>query len=294
MRVDQRPYADLCLSLRTAYYDFPQVIGIETLALCNARCGFCPYPKMERKGQRMPDETVEKILDDVASIAGRPPFRFNLSRVNEPFLDTRVLEISAEINRRLPEAGHVFFSNASPLDEAALLRLSRIRNVCFLNLSVNDHRPEQYEAVMGLPFARTCQRLRTIHEMKAANVLDFPVVLSRVGDGTAADKAFSAWVEECYPLFRGQVNPRGGWLGAIEGASGQAPDVGCTQWFKLHFLADGRSAFCCIDSDARLGDGDATSKHVIHQIYNSPARRRLREVASRLEINACRHCPLLA
>jgi len=92
--------------------DFPAVISIETMSLCNAVCDFCPYPGLERKGERMPDELINKILDDVADIQDRPAWEVNLSRVNEPFLDNRVLDISEEIERRFPEAQHMFFCSA--------------------------------------------------------------------------------------------------------------------------------------------------------------------------------------
>jgi MoaA/NifB/PqqE/SkfB family radical SAM enzyme len=36
-----------------------------------------------------------------------------LARDNEPFLDTRIWDITAEIERRLPEARHLLFSNGT-------------------------------------------------------------------------------------------------------------------------------------------------------------------------------------
>ena len=43
------------------YLDYPREVTIETLALCNAACEFCPYPDLERQGTRMSDALVEKI-----------------------------------------------------------------------------------------------------------------------------------------------------------------------------------------------------------------------------------------
>lgn len=290
----EQEYQNRFLSLGPAYLHFPEVIGIETLALCNAACDFCPYPGLERKGDSMPDRLVTKILDDIQTVSSRPPFRFNLSRVNEPFLDPRIFDISQEINRRFPEAGHAFFSNGTPLNERNLLRLASIRNVCFLNVSVNDHRPEEYERTMGLPYARILARLDLLHRMKSAGILGFPVIVSRVGDGTAADSEFRQWVGRRYPDFQVAINARGDWIGAVPAPIIAAPDIGCTQWFKLHFLADGRSPFCCIDSDARRGAGSAESCHVIHEVYNTPARLEIRtRLLSRRAIDFCRSCPIL-
>ena len=290
-------YQKVFLALRDGpYIDFPAVVGIETMSLCNARCDFCPYPNLDRKGESMPDQLIEKILSDIESIQDRPPFQVNLSRVNEPFLDTRVFAISSDIERRLPEARHMFFSNGTPLTEKNLLRLAELKRVGFLIVSVNEHRAQRYEEVMGLPFAKTLARLDVMHRMKAAGVLTFPIMLSKVGDGTAADGEFLQWGTNTYPLFSGMVPARSSWMGATPPLPGAAaPDVGCRQWFELHFLANGKSALCAIDSDGRHGTGDPRSQHSVHEIYNHPLNRNRRlAIASRFQIESCRSCTMLA
>ena len=42
-------YSDHLESLRDSRYaDYPNQIGLESRALCNATCDFCPYPTMRR------------------------------------------------------------------------------------------------------------------------------------------------------------------------------------------------------------------------------------------------------
>src|SRR5262249_27338104 len=41
---------DLARLRRRPYLDYPQEVHIETLAMCNATCTFCPYPTMDRQG----------------------------------------------------------------------------------------------------------------------------------------------------------------------------------------------------------------------------------------------------
>jgi hypothetical protein len=291
-----RAYQESFLEMRNGLYlDFPAVVGIETLALCNATCNFCPYPGMERKNDRMPDAVLEKILRELEEVSPRPSFHINLSRVNEPFLDTRVLDISAEVERRLPEASHMFFSNGTPLTEKTLLQLSSLKKVDFLNISMNDHRQENYEAVMGLSFERTIRRINLIHEMKSGGQLPFKIFLTRVGDGSGFDAQFLEWVQVNYPAFSGIVTVRSNWMGAVDTLVGFAPNVGCRQWFQLHLLANGKEAFCCIDSNGTYGRGNAESHHVIHEIYNRRDRRQLRcEALSRLTIPQCASCSMLA
>jgi hypothetical protein len=288
-------YQDRVLELKNGpYLDFPATISLETLSLCNAACSFCPYPSLPRKGQMMPDALIEKIFSDVEQIQTRPPFQVTLSRVNEPFLDTRIFEISAEIERRFPEATNFFFSNGTPLNEKNLMRLAELRSVAFLNISVNDHRPKQYEETMALPFDRILARLELLQRMKLSDILKFPIFVSRVGDGTSADEDFLEWVRSAYPSLTGLLTIRGNWLGAVDGHVGAVPDVGCRQWFKLHVLADGKEAFCCIDSDGAHGMGDARHQHVIYEIYNHPLKKKLRvETPSRTEVSVCKGCPML-
>jgi hypothetical protein len=288
-------YQDEVLALRDGpYLEFPATISVETLSLCNAACDFCPYPGLERKGERMPDALIEKILNDISDIAIKPSFKFCLARVNEPFLDTRIFAISREIERRFPQASNFFFSNGSPLTEKNLLALAELQRVDYLNISVNDHRREEYERIMRLPFEHIRRRLDVLCKMKSSGVLRFPVYVSRVADGTPADQAFLDWVHAEYPALSGLVKVRGNWLGTIEGDLTAAPDAGCRQWFELHILTNGRAAFCCIDADGRHGAGDARHEHVIHEIYNHPARKHLRkQVDSRRQVNLCQTCPML-
>ena len=77
------PYQAPFLALRNGpYLEFPDVVSIETLSLCNATYNSCPYPALNRKGEAMPDELIEKILADIEGIENRPPFQVNLSRVD--------------------------------------------------------------------------------------------------------------------------------------------------------------------------------------------------------------------
>ncbi len=287
-------YQSQVLALRAGpYMDFPSTVTIETMALCNAACDFCPYPGLERKGQVMSDEFIEKVFQELEEIPNRPPFKMSLSRVNEPFLDTRIFDISKEIERRFPEATNFFFSNGSPLTEGNLLRLAELKRVDYLVLSVNDHRSQRYESIMRLPFDRIVARLSLVNSMKESGVLQFPVYASRVGDGSSADADFLDWVRRNYPALSGIVTVRGDWMGKVVGNIASAPDIGCRQWFELHILANGRAAFCCIDAEGSHGGGDARSQHVIHHVYNHPARRRIREMNSRRDVDLCRTCPML-
>ena len=278
---------------RSPYLDYPAHVHMETLSLCNARCNFCPYPGLERKGHRMPDALIEKILDDLRAIPRILPFQLSPFKVNEPFLDSRLFDVLAAIEAKLPHATITLTTNASPLTEAALDGLARVKNLGYLWVSLNDHRPAAYEATMGLPWERTQQRLAMLHARRRAGALAGRVVLSRVGDGTRADAEFCDWVVRRYPGFEPSIFRRGGWLGQVETATAAVPDVGCTRWFDLSITSTGTVAHCCMDGRAEWPIGDVTTQHAL-EIYNAPHYRALRERAlTRLQASPCRTCSFL-
>lgn len=286
-------YQRLVESLRTsAYMEFPREIAIETMAVCNAACSFCPYPQLQRKGERMPDALVEKIIEDLGDIPRALPFVISPFKVNDPLLDVRIFDILERCNERLPNAKLRMFTNASPLTSKHIARLNKVQNLEHLWISLNHHDPLRYEQVMQLPWKRTMEKLELLHAAVAAGELSVPVYASRVGDGSADDEAFAAFVRERFPLFKPLLVAQSTWLGQVEGllAMETLPAVGCGRWFELSITATGEVAFCCMDGKAEYPIGDVAKSHVL-EVYNAPAFRVYREkFATRLEGAPCSVC----
>jgi tetratricopeptide (TPR) repeat protein len=289
-----QPYQDKVDQLRQSpYMDYPAHVHLETMSLCNAACTFCPYPTLERQGTTMPLELIEKVIDDLTAIPPTLPFQLSPFKVNEPFLDKRLFYILDLCNDKLPNACLTLTTNASPLTEKKLDQLAAVKNLGYLWVSLNDHRPEVYEATMKLPWPRTFERLQLLARKQAAGQLPFRVVLSRVGDGSAADAAFCDWVREHFPACEPSVFPRGSWLGQVDTPVGQVPAVGCTRWFDVSITSTGVVAHCCMDGQAQWPLGDINRQHVL-EIYNAPHYRRLRQQAvTRAEVEPCNRCTFL-
>ena len=203
--------------------DFPAHVHLETMAQCNAACNFCPYPGLERKGTVMDDALIAKVVNDLADIPRLHTFQLSPFKVNEPFLDKRLFDLLDVFTARLPNAKLTLTSNASPITLDKLQRLAGFSNLDYLWISFNDHRQAEYESTMQLPYRRTIERLQMIHKAKAEGWLSLRVVLSRVGDGTAADLEFRQWVEKNYPLFSASIFPRGEWIGQAPSANISSP-----------------------------------------------------------------------
>lgn len=281
------------LHRHSPYMDYPHHVHFETQALCNAACNFCPYPQLDRKGSRMSDALIEKVVNDLQEIPQNIPFQISPLKVSEPFLEKRLFNIMRLINDKLPNAELSLTSNATPITEQKLSMLSHVQNLAYLWISFNDHRPAEYEQTMKLPYARTIEKLDLIHSYKSTGRLNIQTVLSRVGDKSAADEEFCQWVKTHYPLFSPYVFTRGGWLGQVktnEETVREVPNTGCLRWFELSITATGQVAHCCMDGNLKYPIGDITTQHVL-EVYNAPHYRKLRErTVSRRHVDPCNQC----
>ena len=119
-------YQQSFLSLRKGSgLDFPIHVHIETQAICNAACNFCPYPRLERKGEVMPTSMFEKIVDDLTAIPRLHKFQLSLFKVNEPLMEPRLYQFLELIREKLPNAVPTITTNASLLTDEHIQNLSK-------------------------------------------------------------------------------------------------------------------------------------------------------------------------
>lgn len=279
---------------RTSSIDFPSHIHIETQAVCNAACNFCPYPDLERKGEVMPTALFEKVINDLCAIPKLHRFQLSPFKVNEPLMEPRLYQFLELTQSKLPNAVITLTTNASLLNASHISNLSK-QNLGYLWVSFNDHRKVEYQETMRLPFQRTYENLQLLHSEKSAGRFNPRVVLSRVGDGTSADTDFAQWVRHEFPHFESSIFPRGDWMGQVK--SHQLNDIGlscgCSRWFELSITATGEVALCCMDGQAKHIIGDIKVQSVL-EVYNSPEYRGLRtQVVNRQDVNFCKSCTFL-
>jgi len=176
--------------LRAEYLEQPHEVSIETQTVCNAACVFCPYPRLERKGTKMTDELLYGLLDQMR---GWKPFLLSPFKVSDPLLEPRLDAILGYVNRHIPQAEIRIFTNGSALTHRQAEMLHRAENLT-LYVSLNSHRPDEYEATMGLKWERTKRNLDMLHDSDFRH----PVHVLRVG----RDPAFTAYVWQQWPAFQ--------------------------------------------------------------------------------------------
>jgi len=272
--------------------DYPGAVHLETWAQCNAACVFCPYPTLDRKGDRMSDDLIEKILTDLEDIPKDQPFYFSPFKVNEPFLDKRLLPLLEDVNQRLPNAILNIFSNGTPITEKKIDRLAKLSNVRFLWISLNEHRPKEYWDTMRLKLSTTIKKLDLLHSKKESGGFPHKVVISRVTDSTFSDDEFYGCIKSRYPLFEVTLLKREAWIDFHEhkAIEQQVPHTKCNRWSEIDITSTGVVSLCCMDGQAKYTIGDVSKQHVL-DVYNSPAYRRMREgEKTRQAYEPCNRC----
>lgn len=277
--------------MREQYLDWPHEISIETFSKCNAACVFCPYPTLERIGTKLPDEVLDRIIEELKDHPH--PFIISPFKVNEPLLDKRLIPFCRKVNAELPNAILRLFTNGSALTSRHIEDIAGLRNVGHLWISLNDHRPDEYERVMSLPFARTAANLDMLHLAVTDGEFRHPVVVSKVAVGGLADPLnaeFRAYVNERWPMFSPFVVKADAWLGDVDFGSDQIPDAPCGRWFEMSITATGKVALCCMDGEGKFPLGDITTQ-TLFEVYNNPRWRENRvKMWSRANYHPCSTC----
>ena len=254
--------------LHAEYLDQPHEVSLETLSLCNAACSFCPYPTIERKGNKMSDALIDLIIGEMTTFDR--PFFFSPFKLNEPLLDNRLFNILHRVERDTIARSRVF-TNGAPLTQRKIDQLAAVGNIYHLWVSLNSHIKEEYEALMQIPFDRTVERLDNLHNQ------DFPhaVMLSTVGH---PNEDFRRYCFDRWPKFESVAIQRSEWLGYTYSQVDSVPDTPCERWFELSIQSTGEVAHCCMHdgTDKRYNIGDIT-KQTLLEVYNAPFWRERRE-----------------
>lgn len=282
-----------------AYLRQPREVSIETFALCNAACTFCPYPSLERKGTKMPGTLIARLLAEMKD--WREPFFISPFKVNEPFLDNRLQLFCESILEQIPLAKLRLFTNGQPLTDAHLNWVKNIpsERLAHLWISLNEFEAPAYRQLMAVDFKIVRTRLDNLHARIVNST--FPrshrIEVSRVSDAVNSlkyserDIRFLQYVYDRWPRFQGQIIKRDGWLGHVDPSLPDVPlNRTCGRWWELSICADGVAALCCMDGTGEFKVGNVWESSLL-DIYNQPElfRRRERSLA-RHGIEPCQRC----
>lgn len=272
----------------------PREISIETLTLCNARCEFCPYDTLDRKGARMSDELLVSILNQLRE--WREPFHISPFKVNEPFLDKRFLPLCRDIVEGLPMAKIRIFTNGSRFTNdnvAELMDLppSRIEHIW---VSLNTTDADEYKRIMGyVTFEHVAEKIDILFKAWLRRIRH-RIVISRVaGLPTDADEQrkrvdFESYIWKRWRGFIPYHIKRDGWIGYTHASDVLVPKTPCARWWELNIMATGKAALCCMDGTGEYSVGDANTE-TLKEIYTRTLPLRV-SAWKRDEFSPCNRC----
>lgn len=319
-------------TLRTAYnvvrttswkkhLEYPVMVAIETTNKCNATCWFCPITEgskrpptepgallqLGKKNQPVPvddtatfnlmkrplgymdDQLFEKIIDDCRQF---PLRRIEPYLHGEPFMDRKILDRIAYINKQLPRTEVHLFSNGSLLTKKTVERLKEL-DIASMVISLNTAVPEKYNAIMGLDWNKT---LANLERVAAENRSSKKVADRFVMRMTAPKETTDAEVAKFRKLARAMgaravIVSLHNYKGDIH-SERPVPQFPCYFVNDLDILYDGNTALCCMDHDGDYSWGDVKQRSVL-EVFNSPVAQRYRRLMRedrRSELTPCSDC----
>lgn len=270
------------------YLSQPREVSIETYTLCNAACSFCPYPTLDRKGTFMDQALLDRLMSELCTF--KHPFYFSPFKVNEPFLDARVLDICGRLTEAQPLAQLRLFTNGSTLTDERIARIAQLRNVAHLWVSLNSHEPDEYHRIMRLKFEQTARKLDALHMAYEHGSFPHPVVLSKVSARPLQEYLFTGYCKTRWPYFQTSIIKQDGWLGFVPPSDPAIPDTPCVRWFELSILSTGVVSLCCMDGKGEFSIGNV-NENTLLEVYNNHLWRERREkLFSRRSVYPCSTC----
>ncbi len=246
---------------------YPKIVHIETQAVCNAKCSFCEYDSLSRKGEKMSDENIKKIISDLSLIPSARNVQIQPYKVSEPFLEKRLPWIADEILNKIPGSKIRLISNGNLMTEEKIDWLidcssrekRRNKKPISISISLNSVDKAKYERLMQVNYDRTIRNISNLH--KRIGEVDnngLKVVLTRVSTSAAGDLLF---LEECarlFPNFKVSLLKLNDWFNYNENSRDKLIEMGvplkafkklgCTRWEDLSIAADGSITLCCMDA----------------------------------------------
>ena len=247
---------------------YPKIVHLETQAVCNAKCSFCEYDSLERKGIKMSDENIKKIISDLSLIPASRRVQIQPYKISEPFLDKRLPWIIDEVLEKIPGSNIRLISNGNVMSEEIINWLvdynnhaddKERREVIKLSISLNSLEKREYEKLMKINFERTIKNITLLHEkLSESQGRGLSVSLTRVSTNPKGDLLFAQKCAKLFPRFKSSLLKLNDWFSYNEDSKNQLIEmgvplksfkrVGCSRWRDLSISADGSLALCCMDA----------------------------------------------
>lgn len=271
-------------------------LQLETVAICNAACVFCPYPTMERQRGTMSMELYRKIIDDARSV---PAFSdVTLTGLGEPLLDKHLIERIRYAREKMPLGVTItVYTNGTYLTEKMAHNLCDA-GITRLYVSLNALDGRRRKAIMKLDdYDQVEAQIKRAIEIFAEKGKDQRVIVKAIvskdlmesGDPDRFIEKWGGFWNEGGNAF---IHMEGNWAGAMYPMR-VTPELCCHRAIgEIMVLWDGRVSICCFDGEGKEILGDL-SKQTIREMYNGERAWKFRNAhatGGRGQLPLCKDC----
>jgi radical SAM protein with 4Fe4S-binding SPASM domain len=253
--------------------EFPRVVLVDTVSLCNLKCSMCVHKEMTRKRGIMPWDLFRRIIDEVAEAD-------NTVRVWMVFFGEALI-----LKRRRPSIFDmisyakgkglkdvVLNSNANLLDKKAARRIIE-SGLDAIYIGIDAFSPETYMKIrVGGNYARVVNNTRYLLELKRELGSKKPEVFVQFVEMDVNRAEKEDFIDFWKKAGAGvKIRPKVSWAGRIE-----APNLvmdekdrwPCYWAMRTLSITDtGKVVTCAVDLDARFVAGDVNLQS-LREIWN--------------------------
>lgn len=253
---------------------FPYILQIQTRTGCNGGCIFCPYTSSVEhvpKGT-MSDDLFKKIILEIAKY--RKTRRISPYLMNEPFLDTKLLERSRYIKQTIPNSRITVTTNGSKFYPELVDELMKDNPFHHIFISMQGIEKEPYENTMrgSLKFEETKRNVEYLIQKRNQLCPELKITVTMVKTNLIdVDKAVNYWkslgVNSKYTALenRGENNTFFYKLNPNKSIRFNH----CTRLFKqAYILFNGDMVLCCTDYFKTMVLGNVAESS-IYEVWNS-------------------------
>jgi MoaA/NifB/PqqE/SkfB family radical SAM enzyme len=238
--------------LKNGYIPEECTFQIETTNYCNAKCSFCPNSTLQRKRERMNDETFNLILQRILGEKIKVK-TFILHLNGEPLTDPNICSRIKEIKKNFPKS-HVRFTSNFNLSNTKIIEELLYSGLDEITISLNSINETEYKEIMGgLDYNRTLGNIdllfKIMDDLKKNIIVNFSIVVRE--DNADMVEAFTKKYES-----RGNIRKikLGQWVNKdipknIGKAKNRNNELCNILYNTINILSNGDYALCCFDAE---------------------------------------------
>ncbi len=289
---------------------FPKILTIEFTSACNAKCIMCPQPAMDRKKENMPNEILEKIIDDCK---GKPLKKINLFWMGDSTVDKHLIEKMRLVRAGLPNVKLYLSTNAQLLSKERSRKIIDENLLDVINFDIDGFTKLTFESVrVGLKFDNVVDNVKYFLNYKKEKRKKNPQTRITIIDMKPTQSEVQKFVDYWSKLADVvDVNHYNTWLGSQEDLNYDDTHLkdkhqdkltqstlgkfnfACTHpWEEMVIGADGRVGLCCLDHELKEQIGDVKNE-TLQQIWQGDILNSYRSKQLKLDydsIGSCKNC----